>query len=370
MGDAMCNFTPWCAMQHNPIGDWGGLPKPALKRIIAYLEGTKCRQTLGSFRLVNQFWSRMLDSHLKWLQPKRRYPFECDIFIQAFTNLHSLELLVVKVCPFMLCTAFSQLENMRTVILWMNGIGPQDMEVICSGLQMCHNLVNVNIQDNPITDKGCEHLAKALVGKTKLRTLTLWSAGVGDLGLCWLTNILQDGSGLRLMDLRGNSVTEIGARALASCLRQEIALTRIVLAGNKIGPMGMREFAMALKRPTHLRLLDLAGCDVSDDAVVEFSEALMGNHQLLALVLTWNELTNASAFALARVVSKGIKLRCLDVRDNRIKDKGVRELIESARVSSSLKKLGVQFNPMSKDFLEKAQQEAKEIRKTGTILYA
>lgn len=360
----------WC-VQHKPIGDWGGLPKPVLQRTIELLERGRFKHTLGNFRLVNRHWSEMLTGHLTWLRPRRHFPYEQEIVIHKFNNLHCLELREVKLCPKNLCNALFSLRNVTMLMLWKNYIGPEGMEIIMPGLQTCQKIADVNIQDNGIGDRGCACLAQALIGKQHLKLLTLWSADIGDKGMWYLTQILQDRSNLRLLDLRGNRVSSLGAGALAACLREEIALTRIVLAGNHIGAKGLHRFSEALQRPTNLRLLDIGGCEVGDEGVVELSKALQGTHKLQSLVLTWNNLTNVSGTALAMALNRGVNLRCLDVRDNLIKDEGVRDLIESSKTSRSLKKLGVRFNPMSPEFLSSVKLEITKIKaKKGTVVYA
>lgn len=358
-------------IKHEPIGDWGALPKTVLKRTIEFLEQGRYKHTLGQFRLVNRHWSGMVSDHLTWLRPRRHYPFKQEIVIQKFANLQCLELLEVKLCPGLLCSGFSTLKHVKTLMLWKNSIESEGMEIIWPGLQSCKQLSDVNIRDNFIRDKGCECLAKALMRKENLKTLTIWSAGIGDSGMRHLTGILHEGSNLKLLDLRGNRVSSVGAGILASCLREGIALTRIVLAGNHICTQGLEHFASALRRPTNLRLLDVGGCRVGDEGVVELAQALQGPNKLQSLVLTWNELTNVSGSALAAALGEGANIRCLDVRDNCIMDEGIRDLIESAKTARSLRKLGVRFNPMSSEFLSSVRLEIAQIKASkGTVVYA
>ncbi len=158
-----------------------------------------------------------------------------------------------------------------------------------TGLEAAGNLVELNLNDNPVTNYS------GVAGLTRLRRLLFDNAGIQDL------SFLADLEDLTSLEIYGNAIQDIsplGALAGLQSLQLDwnpvtnhwpltnlMQLERVSLAGNGVTNLDFTQFMPALR---HLGLY----CDQVKDL-----SPLAGRTELLSLGLGWSGVTNLAVLA-------------------------------------------------------------------------
>uniref|UniRef100_A0A7S2WS07 Uncharacterized protein n=1 Tax=Mucochytrium quahogii TaxID=96639 RepID=A0A7S2WS07_9STRA len=141
-------------------------------------------------------------------------------------------------------------SKVKSLVLQTNTIGDDGARCISKFLVdgKC-KVTSLYINDNKITDAGCEHLGQALAQNKSLKRLYLTRNSIGDEGVLKLVNGLEKNELLCTLTLGGMAIGDMGVNSICELLLQPgCALTEIRLDGNKnITPEGMSQLASALK---------------------------------------------------------------------------------------------------------------------------
>lgn len=148
-----------------------------------------------------------------------------------------------------------------------NHIGARGCQALCQCLALDSQvLCHLNLDENGISNEGCEALAEVLQKNTALQTLSLSSNGIGTPGgerlaaalplssvewLCLSRNsiadtgvselgkwLAQSSCPLKYLDISDNQITHRGARNLADSLRKNHSLTHINFSRNALKAKG------------------------------------------------------------------------------------------------------------------------------------
>uniref|UniRef100_A0A8C9B417 Uncharacterized protein n=1 Tax=Prolemur simus TaxID=1328070 RepID=A0A8C9B417_PROSS len=180
-------------------------------------------------------------------------------------------------------------------------------------------------------------------------------------------------SGLSSCRLERCSLTAVGCHALASALDSNRSLTHLCLSYNHLGNEGLYPLCQSISLPScSLQRLILQQCGLKVTSCDFLATALMGNARLTHLSLNWNplqdegvsllckvmlkpwcqlqdlelvgcQLTAACCTDLSCVITRGKRLKSLDLAANAVGDSGVAVLCEGLKhEKDSLRRLGLQ----------------------------
>ena len=241
---------------------------------------------------VNSFVSVLHDSLTKVTQSKRETKQKVLLMIKCLHENNN-ETVVEK--------AASELQRnskfRKKIDLSLCQVTPVDCMAISFFIKHLHELTELNLYSNSITDQGVSHLCDALKDvNCKLTELNLDSNSITGQGVSHLCDALKDvNCKLTELNLTGNNLTDQGVSHLCDALKDvNCKLTELNLAANNITDQGVSHLCDALKDVNcKLTELNLTGNNLTDQGMSHLCDALKDvNCKLTELNLTGNNLTD------------------------------------------------------------------------------
>ncbi|XP_078355459.1 uncharacterized protein LOC144640122 isoform X2 [Oculina patagonica] len=214
---------------------------------------------------------------------------------------------------------------------------PADCTAIVYFIKHLHELTELNLAGNNITDQGVSHLRDALKDeKCKLTNLKLSTNSITDHGVSHLCDALKDENcKLIKLNLSYNKITDQGVSRLCDALKDvNCKLTKLHLLSNKITDKGVLPLHGALKDVNcKLTELDLSSYYFSDQGVSHLWDALKDvNCKLTKLKLIGNDITDQGVSHLCDALKDvNCKVTKLNLRSNNITDQGVSHLSDALK---------------------------------------
>ena len=216
-------------------------------------------------------------------------------------------------------------------------ITPVDCAAIVFFINKLHNLMELNLSSNNISDQGVSFLCSVVRdGHCTLNTLHLGFNKIQDQGVSQLSEALRDANcKLTKLRLPGNYITYQGASHLQDALKNaNCKLTKLDLGGNSMGDIGVSRLSEALKDVNcKLEELDLSETDCTDQGVFHLCEALKNsNCKLTKLDFIGNKLSFCGASSMS-VALKDVncKLTQMNLRANDLGNQGVFYLCDALK---------------------------------------
>ena len=202
-------------------------------------------------------------------------------------------------------------------------ITPVDCAAIVFFINKLHNLMELNLSSNNISDQGVSFLCSVVRdGHCTLNTLHLGFNKIQDQGVSQLSEALRDANcKLTKLKLPGNYIRYQGASHLQDALKNaNCKLTKLDLGGNSMGDIGVSRLSEALKDVNcKLEKLNLNETDITDQGVFHLCEALKNvNCKLTKLDISVNMISFHGALSMS-VALKDVNCKLtkmnLDVND-------------------------------------------------------
>lgn len=125
-------------------------------------------------------------------------------------------------------------EGATSISLREKGLGSEDVNVLCKGLDGNRSVLHLDLGLNHIDDSGVENLCRTfLEGNNVVEKLELSSNKISDRGSLILAKTLAGNQSLHSLCLAGNELTDHGVSELLLCLKGNITLEEIRLFYNK-----------------------------------------------------------------------------------------------------------------------------------------
>ncbi|XP_066019108.1 NACHT, LRR and PYD domains-containing protein 12 [Pocillopora verrucosa] len=202
-------------------------------------------------------------------------------------------------------------------------ITPVDCAAIVFFINKLHNLMELNLSSNNISDQGVSFLCSVVRdGHCTLNTLHLGFNKIQDQGVSQLSEALRDANcKLTKLKLPGNYIRYQGASHLQDALKNaNCKLTKLDLGDNSMGDIGVSRLSEALKDVNcKLEKLNLNETDITDQGVFHLCEALKNvNCKLTKLDISVNMISFHGALSMS-VALKDVNCKLtkmnLDVND-------------------------------------------------------
>ena len=216
-------------------------------------------------------------------------------------------------------------------------ITPVDCAAIVFFINKLHNLMELNLSSNNISDQGVSFLCSVVRdGHCNLTTLHLGFNDIQDQGVSQLSEALRDANcKLTKLRLPCNYIRYQGASHLQDALKNaNCKLTKLDLGGNSMGDIGVSRLSEALKDVNcKLEKLNLFGTDITDQGVFHLCEALKNvNCKLTKLDISANMISFHGALSMS-VALKDVncKLTKMNLEVNDIGKLGVFHLSDALK---------------------------------------
>ncbi|KAJ2489033.1 Ran GAP Rna1 [Coemansia sp. RSA 2050] len=159
--------------------------------------------------------------------------------------------------------AFAALKSLREVRMPQNGIRPEGIAELVSGLASNSKLAILDLQDNTFTHSGSAALVSALPNWDALEHLNIGDCLLGSTGGRLVIEALKDCATLKIVNLQYNEIEMDGAIALAESLRTLKLLESLELNGNRFD---------AESNAVELIKTALSENDIDDDIIGSLSD--------------------------------------------------------------------------------------------------
>ncbi|CAF0840849.1 unnamed protein product [Rotaria sp. Silwood1] len=187
------------------------------------------------------------------------------------------------------------------------------------------------------TKKDCQILAKCVQQCKTLRVLHLHRSKVDDLRIRMLIRDgLLDHPTLVELNLEHNQISDRGCRAIAKLLNGHSKLLRLNLCNNLIGPQGAQAIAYGITKSTTIEYLNLRLNRIGDEGGQAICLALLINQSLHELNLSSNNLSEPTGNKLAEILNRNKSLLKIDMSANRLGGDIGKSLQEGLQDNSTL----------------------------------
>ena len=168
-----------------------------------------------------------------------------------------------------------------------------------------NTITQLELGNNPLTDKGVKALGMGLPGNTSLQSLVLYNTGLHNPGIEALANVLDTHPALAVLVLDRNPFDDQGAASLATALGKNRTLVRLTVRHSQLSDVGLTYIADALAINTRLKSLTLFG--KSGEEYVHLpralADALLVNQTLTHLLVFVDSMPESATRRLAAAVA-------------------------------------------------------------------
>lgn len=199
------------------------------------------------------------------------------------------------------------------------------------------SLNGLTVAQPPIGVAGARELADALAGNTALHTLNLDNHELGDAGIALIAKALEKNTGLHTLSLRNNDISAEGLKALGKAVAGHPSLHTLNLGTNPLGDAGIENLMAGLGKNHPLRRLFIDKTGISADGAGKIAEAMKaegGLNQLNTLNISYNDITQEGAVAIAKTLEGNASLLTLHIAGNASDDTS-RKLSGTIRASGN-----------------------------------
>ncbi|KAI4342763.1 hypothetical protein MLD38_027347 [Melastoma candidum] len=252
----------------------------------------------------------------------------------------------------------SQLEELY---LMNDGISEEAARAVSELLPSTEKLKILHFHNNMTGDEGALAIADVVKCSASLEDFRCSSTRIGSDGGVALSEALGGCPNLRKLDLRDNMFGVEAGVALSKALSKHANLTELYLSYLNLEDKGAIAIANVLQESTpSLQVLDMAGNDISVEAAPHLSSCVANKQHLTKLNLAENELKDEGAILIAKVLEEGHShLEEVDLSSNLLRRAGARTLAQAVLKKPDFKLLNINGNFISEDGID----DVKEIFK-------
>ncbi|KAE8696955.1 RAN GTPase-activating protein 1 [Hibiscus syriacus] len=212
----------------------------------------------------------------------------------------------------------------------------------------------LNLSNNALGEKGVRAFEALLKSQNNLEELYLMNDGISEEAARAVSELIPSTEKLKVLQFHNNMTGDEGAIAISEIVKLSPVLEDFRCSSTRVGSDGGVALAEALKTCTHLKKLDLRDNMFGVEAGVALSKALPLFADLTEIYLSYLNLEDDGAEALANVLKESApSLEVLDMAGNDITAKG------AASIAVCI---------ASKKFLTKINLAENELKDEGAIL--
>ena len=213
---------------------------------------------------------------------------------------------------------------------------------ITESLKRNHSLLEINLGNCGITEKGGKGTGDALMVNRSLQVLNLCDNPIST-GVVHIAESLKHNHSLLEINLRRCRISQEGGKAIGDALMVNRSLQVLDLHGNVIST-AVVHIAESLKCNHSLLEINLGRCGLTEKEAEVLGSSLKENNSLLTLNLSWNYLSDGGATHIADGLRHNNCLKRLDISDCGLGDRGMKSIGSTLEVNNSLEELDLSKN--------------------------
>ncbi|GMH32642.1 hypothetical protein BSKO_00476 [Bryopsis sp. KO-2023] len=235
-------------------------------------------------------------------------------------------------------------SNLMDLDLSDNALGEKGVRACEDVLKSQMGLRNLALRNVGCSDKACEAVDELLV-TSDLRGLFLYNNMSGSKGAEAIARILSRAPQLERFQMASSRVEAEGGNALAKSLCSGSCLVELDLSDNTMTEEVAEGLAAVIKHQSSLRVLNLNDTSLGDEGVAVIATALaQAAPQLETLELALNEVTPESAKKIAAALVNKKSLKKLNLRENELEDRGALLIARGLEGNETLEELDLVMN--------------------------
>ncbi|GMJ01139.1 RAN GTPase activating protein 1, RAN GTPASE-ACTIVATING PROTEIN 1 [Hibiscus trionum] len=220
------------------------------------------------------------------------------------------------------------------------------MNLFSSALEGCQ-LRYLNLSNNALGEKGVRAFGALLKSQNSLEELYLMNDGISEEAARAVSELIPSTEKLKVLQFHNNMTGDEGAIAISEIVKRSHALEDFRCSSTRVGEDGGVALAEALKTCTHLKKLDLRDNMFGVEVGVALSKALSLFSDLTEIYLSYLNLEDDGAEALANVLKESApSLEVLEMAGNDITAKGAASLAACIASKQSLTKINLSENEL------------------------
>ncbi|ETW02024.1 hypothetical protein H310_06541 [Aphanomyces invadans] len=219
-----------------------------------------------------------------------------------------------------LADSLGGIETLSKISFKDNRLSDKGLSAMVKGLSRSR-VRELDLSRNYFNAKGIAHIAPLLTSPSSpLMDLNLENNSLGDRGVVVLASALAESRNLTRLNLSRCNIGHQGATALGNALCENASLVELFLSWNKIRGYGATKLAQGLQLSVSLQTLDLSwnsfGSITTSDALRALGASLMENNVLTHLDLSHNRLLEKDCQVLSTALKGNTSIRGLHIGGN------------------------------------------------------
>ncbi|XP_048476761.1 NACHT, LRR and PYD domains-containing protein 3-like [Rhincodon typus] len=193
---------------------------------------------------------------------------------------------------------------------------PINCMAIAVGIQLCHTVEDLNLNNCYIEDDGLRCLAPVLHRCKVLRLNENKLSDMSSEGL--FAALTRTDCKIHTLELWGNHFTHVCAEHLESALRINQTLETLVLSHNSLGDLGARRLTVALIDPgCKIKILRLDCNSLTDDCAQDIDLSVSANWTMKGLDVDGNYFSDKSILPFTRLIKRNTGLKWIRLAGNK-----------------------------------------------------
>ena len=262
-------------------------------------------------------------------------------------------------------------KNLEELYLDNNSLGT-GIKVIAAALKQVSNLTVLSLDNNNATETAADELA-AVVQNNKLQKLSLAKNGLklGAIKIAWALSKITT---LITLNLHANEMTKEVAYSLAAAVKSNNSLTTLKLSCNRLETDGVKIITQPFRELKSLQVLHINDNQITEEAAEDIASFILHSSSLKELYLSNNNLqdgmikiadslhnasglrelvlnscnmTESVAGSLAVALKKLKSLKSFAIMNNKFRQKGIINIMESLSCMSGLTLLNIYNNQIT-----------------------
>ncbi|XP_010277862.1 PREDICTED: RAN GTPase-activating protein 2-like [Nelumbo nucifera] len=252
-------------------------------------------------------------------------------------------------------------NNLEELYLMNNGISKEAAQAVSESIPSTEKLKVLHFHNNMTGDEGAFAISKVIMHSPALEDFRCSSTRVGSEGGIVLAEALGTCTHLKKLDLHDNMFGVDAGFGLSKALSGHTSLTEAYLSYLNLENEGAIALANSLKESAPLlEVLELAGNDITIEAAPALAACIAAKQFLAKLNLAENELKDKGAILIGKALEEGHGLlEEVDFSTNSVRRAGARSLAQAVVNKPEFKLLTINGNCISDEGID----EVKEIFK-------
>ncbi|KZV33594.1 Ran GTPase-activating protein 2 [Dorcoceras hygrometricum] len=223
------------------------------------------------------------------------------------------------------------------------------MTIFSEALEGSH-LKYLNLSDNALGEKGVRAFSMLLQSQTDLEELYLMNDGISEEAARAVCELVPSTQKLRVLHFHNNMTGDAGAVSVSQILRRCPLLEDFRCSSTRVGSDGGVALTEALSECKNLKKLDIRDNMFGVEAGIKLSEALVKHEYLTEIYLSYLNLEDAGAIAIAGALKETApSLEVLEMAGNDITAEAAPALASCIAKKTALVKLNLSENDLKDD---------------------